>query len=213
MTGTRDEPAALPERFRGRPRLNLGCGRSADPAWINVDAVALPGVDLVLDLNACRPGHFPLPDGCIEGFFLSHVLEHIPNTLPLMEELHRVAKTDAVMTVRLPHGASDEAWEDPTHVRAYFPGSFGYFAQPYYWRADYGYRGDWQVERIILVVDGARAAGLDDAELGRRLAAERNWVLEMIADLRAVKPVRAPLRELQVPPRVELRRLTEGSAS
>lgn len=29
------------------------------------------------------PGSIPLPDGCIEGFSLSHVLEHISNVLPL----------------------------------------------------------------------------------------------------------------------------------
>ncbi len=207
MSRLETDPVALFERFRGRPRLNLGCGRSPSPDWINIDLADLPGVDLVLDLDACAPGCIPFPDGCIEGFSLSHVLEHISNVLPLMQELHRVAKDGAVMTIRVPHGASDDAWEDPTHVRALFPGSFGYFSQPYYWRADYGYRGDWQPERVLLHVDGARAAGLEDEALLAAIQTQRNWVVEMIVDLRAVKPPREPRRDLQVAPRLELHRV------
>jgi SAM-dependent methyltransferase len=207
MSGHGTDPVAFFERFRNRPRLNLGCGRSPAPDWINVDLVELPGVDLVLDLDACFPGSIPLPDGSIEGFFLSHVLEHISNVLPLMQELHRVAKDGAVMTVRVPHGASDDAWEDPTHVRGFFPGSFGYFSQPYYWRADYGYRGDWQPERVLLHVDGVRGKGLDDEALLLAIQTQRNWVMEMIGDLRAVKPAREPRRDLQAGPRIELHRV------
>ena len=65
-----------------------------------------------------------------------------------MQELWRIAKPNAKMVIRVPHGASDDAWEDPTHVRAYFSNSFGYYSQPYYWRADYGYRGDWLHEKL-----------------------------------------------------------------
>lgn len=92
-------------------------------------------------------------------------------------------------------------------MRALFPGNFGYFSQPYYWRADYDYRGDWQPERILLHVDGARAAELDDEALLEAIRTQRNWVMEMIADLRAVKPPRDPRRDLQVAPRVELYRV------
>ena len=127
-------------------RLNVGCGRTLLPDWINLDVRPLPGVDLVADLDgrgsagpAAAP--LPLPDGSVEEFLLSHVLEHIREPLPMMEELWRVAAPGARMTVRCPYGSSDDAWEDPTHVRAIFLQSFGYFSQPYYWRADYGYRG------------------------------------------------------------------------
>ena len=42
----------------------------------------------------------------------------------------------------------------------FFLNSFGYFSQPFYWRADYGYRGDWQTRRIVLYVDRQENAGL-----------------------------------------------------
>jgi len=194
-------------RVQTCPRLNLGCGRFPDPNWINVDVVPLPGVDLVLDLNTLGEENLPLPDDCIEAFRMSHVIEHIQNILPMMQELHRVAKPGAVLSVRCPHGASDDAWEDPSHVRPIYPQSFGYFSQPYYWRADYGYRGDWLTHEIRLLVSANACLGLYDTELFRRISRERNWILEMLVTLVAIKPIRECRKHLQAPPKIVLERV------
>jgi SAM-dependent methyltransferase len=183
-------------------RLNLGCGRNPIQGWINVDHVALPGVDVIADLNACTTPPLPFADSSVDEFLLSHLLEHIPDVLPLMRELHRIAKPGALMTIHIPHGASDDAWEDPTHVRPYFPGSFGYFSQPYYWRADYGYRGDWQPDRVVLRVGAQECEGQTGEALWKRSRTERNLVREMVVTMHAVKPIRQPLRELQQQPTV-----------
>jgi SAM-dependent methyltransferase len=185
-------------------RLNLGCGRNILRDWTNVDWMALPGVDVVADLNDCAATRLPFADDSAGEFLLSHVLEHVPHALPLMQELHRIAKPGAKAWIRVPHGSSDDAWEDPTHVRAYFSGSFGYFSQPYYWRADYGYRGDWQPVSVTYCLPSRLADTATDV-LFARIASERNLVLEMIAELDAVKPIREPRRELQIAPRLQLR--------
>ena len=185
-------------------RLNLGCGRNILHDWTNVDWMALPGVDVVANLNDCATTPLPFADGQVDEFLLAHVIEHVPNCLALMQELHRIAKPGAKAWIRVPHGASDDAWEDPTHVRGYFSGSFGYFSQPYYWRADYGYRGDWQPVSVTYCLP-SRFAGVAADVLFARIASERNVVLEMIAELDAVKPVREPRRELQIAPRLQLR--------
>lgn len=184
-------------------KLNAGCGRNVMPGWINLDSFALPGVDIIADLNACATTALPLADGSVSEFLLSHVLEHIPNVLPMMQELHRVACPDARMTVRVPYGSSDDAFEDPTHIRQIFCGSFGYFSQPYYWRADYGYRGDWITERIELSI-AARFRHLEQAQIWECIQSHRNVVVEMVATLRAIKPIREPLRELQQAPQIVL---------
>jgi SAM-dependent methyltransferase len=186
-------------------KINVGCGRNVMPNWINLDSFPLAGVDIVADLETCACSPLPLADNSADEFLLSHVLEHIRNVLPMMQELHRIAAPDAKMTVRVPYGSSDDAFEDPTHVRQIFTGSFGYFSQPYYWRADYGYRGDWITEMITLEL-APHLRHLPDAELWDRIHRDRNVVSEMVATLRAVKPIRRPLRELQRAPVLSLLR-------
>jgi len=132
------------------------------------------------------------------------VIEHLRDPLGLMQELHRIARAGAMATIRCPHGASDDADEDPTHLRRMFPTSFGYFSQPFYWRADYGYRGDWQPQRITLFVDRAANAGLTIGQILQKVHNLRNVVIEMVAELAAVKPIRPPERALQQPPHIDV---------
>ncbi len=195
---TRATEALVPRPSATPPaevRLNLGCGRSPLPGWVNIDSGALPGVDLVVDLEKAS---LPFEDSSVSEIHASHVLEHIRNALGLMQELHRVARPGALATFRVPYGTSDDADEDPTHVRRYFWGSWGYFSQPHYWRADYGFRGDWDVEDVVLTV-GPEHEGKPWDEVFRVVQQSRNVVTEMVARLRAVKPIREPARELQRP--------------
>jgi SAM-dependent methyltransferase len=185
-------------------KLNLGCGRSCIPGWVNVDAAPLPGVDVVADLERCRTQRLPFGDDAADELLLSHVIEHLDDTLGVMQELHRIARPGAIATIRCPYGASDDADEDPTHRRRYFLNSFGYFSQPAYWRADYGYRGDWQPRRIVLLVDQQENAGLAPSDVLRKVRTLRNVVLEMVAKLEAVKPIRPPDRALQQAPSIEI---------
>lgn len=185
-------------------RLHLGCGRTILPGWINLDRCPGMGVDVVADLDACATTPLPFAPDTVAEFLGSHLLEHIHDTLSLMQELHRIARPDALATFLLPYGSSDDAFEDPTHVRAYFVNSFGYFSQPYYWRADYGYRGDWKPERIILKVSKQRYRNWTPAKVFQEIQVKRNVVLEMVAELRAVKPIRLPKPEHQVAPQVQI---------
>lgn len=185
-------------------KLNVGCGRNVLPGWVNLDCASLPGVDVVADIECCATVPLPFADDSVDELLLQHVLEHVREPLPLMQELHRIARPGALAVIRTPYGSSDDAWEDPTHVRPYFLDSFGYFGQPFYWRADYGYRGDWQPVRIVLLVPKSRAQARSAEEVMTMVHRERNVVAEMYAELRAVKPIRAPLRELQQPPQLHI---------
>jgi len=210
VLGSRAQPAPgagagdTPARASQPARLNLGCGRNILPGWINLDAAALPGVDIVADLEQCATRPLPLADDSIGELLLSHVLEHIRQPLPLMQELWRVARPGALMRVRLPYGSSDDAFEDPTHVRQYFLHSFGYFSQPFYWRADYGYRGDWQPEKIMLMLPRQDNEGLDAQQMMERVMRLRNVVQEMVVELRCVKPRRAAEADLRRSPAIEI---------
>lgn len=184
-------------------RLHLGCGRTILKDWINLDFVALKGVDVVANLDTCAEVPLPFEDNSIEEFFGSHLIEHIQHTLPMMQELHRIAKPGAKANFRLPYGSSDDAFEDPTHVKQYFLQSFGYFSQPYYWRADYGYRGDWNTDKIVLLVSEEKYQHQSFQQIYEDVMTKRNVVREMVVELTAIKPIREAKKELQTRPIID----------
>jgi len=178
-------------------KLNVGCGHNIIEGWTNLDWSPADGVDIVFDLETCRDNPIPLEDDSVDEFLISHVLEHIVNVLPLMEELYRIATPDAVCYVRVPDGASDTAWEDQTHVRAYHPGSFQYFEQPCYHIAPYRYSGDWKPETIQVVTKREYYPDLDD--MPQALTTNRNLASEILVILRAIKPARPRDKSLKTP--------------
>lgn len=179
-------------------KLNLGCGRNPMEGFVNIDRASLPGVDVVCDLETAS---LPFDDGTVTEIVGVDLIEHITNAMGLMAELWRVAAPDATCTFVLPYGSSDDAWEDPTHVRPYFIGSWMYFAQPTYFRADYGYRADWLLTDLILEV-GAEHARTPPKDLMRHVQTFRNIVHRQVATLTAVKPARPCDRSLMTAPPV-----------
>lgn len=181
-------------------KLNLGCGKDIKEGWVNIDREPKPEdvpVSDYMTYDISRP--MPLLEtSSTTEMLLSHILEHIQNPLPMMEELHRIARHDCLLTVKCPYIGSDDAFEDPQHVRQYSPGSFLYFAQPTYWQADYNYRGDWQPEKVVLQIPLHRK-GTPDSDMMRRIMQYRNQVKQMVVTLKAVKPIRECRKELMKP--------------
>lgn len=178
--------------------LNLGCGRDTQGPyanWTNLDSVRHPGVDVRADLEDCRSidGKLPFMEGQFTHIRASHVLEHIVNILPLMQECWRISAHGAEFLIRVPYGSSDSADEDPTHVRRFFRGSFGYFSQAAYGGASYGYLGDWATEKLALRLKPGFTYANWHSNLDALLELidrGRNIVDEMIVQLRCVKPIR-----------------------
>ena len=53
--------------------VDLGCGARKVEGALGIDIAALPGVDLVHDLEMTP---YPLPEGCADAIYPNHVLEH-----------------------------------------------------------------------------------------------------------------------------------------
>lgn len=174
--------------------LNVGAGHHRIQGWTNLDRSLEVKPDILFDLTDIPAKQIPLLSDSVDMFLCSHIMEHIPNILPVMQELHRIAKPGAGISIRVPYGGSDIAYGDPTHCRFFFENSVFYFGQPAYARADYGYRGDWrELNRIIVLhpkvkkIFSKTPSAEDLIELVR---STRNMATEIIFELEAVKPIR-----------------------
>lgn len=98
----------------GPLRIDLGCGKNKVEGFVGADAIALPGVDFVVDLAREQ---WPWPDGSVDEARASHFLEHLtpPQRVHFANELHRVLKVGAKATISTPHWTHDCAYGDPTH--------------------------------------------------------------------------------------------------
>jgi SAM-dependent methyltransferase len=128
------------EDYIGEINLNLGSGRNLEAGFVNLDKSPNVGADVVHDLET----RLPFPSSHFDCVVASHVLEHIRDLMGLMGEVHRVLKPEGYFIAVTPHMGSDDAWEDPTHVRAFSERSWMYFDQRIYKRN--GHHGSYDPE-------------------------------------------------------------------
>jgi hypothetical protein len=104
--------------------LNLGCGRKRVLNAVNVDRTEETEPDIVHDLNL-RP--WPFPDNAFSEAQGYDVMEHLQDTVAVMEEIHRVCRSGALVRLTVPHFSSANAYTDPTHCHYFGFFSFDYF--------------------------------------------------------------------------------------
>ena len=105
-------------------RLNVGAGHDIRPGWVNLDVAQLPGTDVVHDLEEMP---WPFPDSAFDEIIAINVLEHLSDTIRVMEELHRISAPGARLTIRVPYWNSPDAISDPTHKSVFNERTFDFF--------------------------------------------------------------------------------------
>jgi ubiquinone/menaquinone biosynthesis C-methylase UbiE len=129
--------------------LDIGCGRNKILGAIGIDRIALPGVDVVHDLNSFP---YPFEDNSFDEIYATHVIEHLDSIVRAMEEIYRLAKADAKVVIVTPHYSDYQSWNDPTHKWHLSSYSFRYFREDY--ESSYYSNARFETEKIH--VDMAR---------------------------------------------------------
>ncbi|TDB70277.1 methyltransferase domain-containing protein, partial [Micromonospora sp. KC721] len=94
--------------------VDLGCGGQKQyPSNLGLDIFPAPGVDAVADLSRS----LPLATDSVDRLFAVHILEHLIDFLPLVDECHRVLRPGGILHVMSPWWGHVNAVADPTHVR------------------------------------------------------------------------------------------------
>jgi len=80
--------------------LNVGCGSTYHPAWMNIDLEPASADVLRFDVSA----GLPFPDATFEACYCSHMLEHLrrPEAARVVSEMHRVLRPGGTIRVVVP---------------------------------------------------------------------------------------------------------------
>ena len=127
-------------------KLNIGAGRDIKPDYVNLDIAALPGIDVVHDINK-----LPLPfnDSVCDAVYAKDVLEHV-DYIPLLKDLYRIMEPGAKLTVFVPHWTSTNMYTDPQHKHFFAIRTFGFFCKesPYLKSVDRSYYTDFHFSSL-----------------------------------------------------------------
>jgi ubiquinone/menaquinone biosynthesis C-methylase UbiE len=104
-------------------RLNLGSGNDIRAGWVNLDCSALPGVDIVHNIEQLP---LPLPNDSYDYVLCQDILEHV-DYIPLLRDIRRIMRIGGTLHIRVPHFTSSNAYGDPTHKRFFSSETFGFF--------------------------------------------------------------------------------------
>lgn len=117
-------------------KIDFGCGSSKKKGYIGVDILDLSEVDIVHDLN-CMP--YPFSDSEIDEIWMDQVLEHVNDPVRVVEELFRICKNGATLTIGVPYFRSFYSVIDPTHKNFFGVNWFSYFDPTSIYSQKYSY--------------------------------------------------------------------------
>lgn len=176
-------------------KLDIACGQNKQPGFKGIDIAG--DADIVHDLNVFP---WPLKAKSVEEFFCSHYVEHIPHHREgwtkdgwwlFWEEVYRIAKPDAKVTISHPYVNNDRAFWDPTHTRYIHETTWYYLDKE--WRTSQGldhYQTDVDFEIVLI-----QGTGMDANTVSRNheyQAFARQHYRNVIADLAVELKVRKP---------------------
>lgn len=101
---------------------NLGCGSIILPGYVNVDNNPNSNPDVIHDLTKFP---YPFEDDKFDEILLHHVLEHLSDVFPVLEEVFRITKNGGKIKIHVPHFSCN--WFHPGHKTAFSTNLFYFF--------------------------------------------------------------------------------------
>jgi SAM-dependent methyltransferase len=131
--GAREKPMRI---------LDIGCGTAKTEGAIGVDIAPLSGVDVIVNASKFP---YPFADDSFDAVYVLDVIEHLPDTVGVMEEIYRISRPDARVFIRVVNWNHRYSAMDPTHVGLFTEHSFDFFGErvnrSYYTRARFSVEG------------------------------------------------------------------------
>ncbi|PIR73663.1 MAG: methyltransferase type 11 [Candidatus Moranbacteria bacterium CG10_big_fil_rev_8_21_14_0_10_35_21] len=103
-------------------KLNLGCGNVLMEGYINLDNNPNTKPDIIHNLNNYP---YPFSDSEFDEIYLDHTIEHLEDSIRLMQELYRIGKNDCTIIIKCPHFSCN--WFHPGHKTAISSKFFTFF--------------------------------------------------------------------------------------
>lgn len=168
-------------------KLDIACGQNKRAGFKGVDIKPNPGVDFVWDLEQFP--WTPFKDNSVEEAHVSHYAEHTKDLMKFMDEIWRICKHDAKVTIIGPYYTSIRAWQDPTHTRALSEATWLYYNKD--WREankldHYPIKCNFLPDKMFFSYNPPWDKKTEEA---RVFAQQHYWnvVADIVVELRAIK--------------------------
>ena len=133
--------------MNGPVRLDLGCGNRKRRGWTGVDSNPAVKPDVLHSLDVFP---YPFPESHADEIVMDNSLEHLNEQIKVLEELHRISKPDALITLHVPYFRAHWAFNDPTHVRFFSVETFYHFDPSHPYHGLYPYSpAHFRVEAVV----------------------------------------------------------------
>lgn len=92
--------------------LDVGCGTNKAEGAIGLDNNPRTGADVIHDLGDIP---YPFADNEFDLVVSNHVVEHVPDVMAFISELHRITRPGGRIKLLTPHYTNPDWANDPTH--------------------------------------------------------------------------------------------------
>jgi len=92
--------------------LDVGCGANKTAGGIGLDNNPRTAADVIHDLGNIP---YPFADNEFDMCVSNHVVEHVPDVMAFIGEMHRIAKPGGRIKLLTPHYTNPDWANDPTH--------------------------------------------------------------------------------------------------